>query len=198
MEGQSLYYYLFAFLTIFAFTSSEADQTTENASIEFIKTSCNSTAYPTLCFNSLSIHAISIQTSPKILAHTALNVTLNEAKSTSTAMSEISKRKGLNQSEISAVKDCVEEVIDSVSELRISVHEMTKLKEHSADFKFMISNIQTWVSAALTDEDTCTDGFARAGMNGKTRNEVRGRIVNIAQLTSIGLALVHTYASSHI
>jgi pectinesterase inhibitor-like protein len=59
----------------------------------------------------------------------------------------------------------------------------------------MIDDVQTWVSAALTDESTCSDGFAGNAMNGNLKTAVRGRIVNIAQLTSNALALINNYAS---
>lgn len=28
-----------------------------------------------------------------------------------------------------------------------------------SDIEFQIANIKTWISAAITDEDTCTEGF---------------------------------------
>ncbi|CAK7337056.1 unnamed protein product [Dovyalis caffra] len=44
------------------------------SSTEFTKQSCGTTAYPRLCYTSLSIHSSTIQTSPKLLANAALNV----------------------------------------------------------------------------------------------------------------------------
>ncbi|KAM7499545.1 hypothetical protein LguiA_023959 [Lonicera macranthoides] len=196
MEGASIYFLLLLLATL-VFTSHASLNTDQKTNLEFLKTSCNSTTFPRLCFTSLSIHASTIQTSPKLLAHIALSVTLNATKLTSTAMKKLSKRIGLIPREIAAMSDCVEELSDSVDELRRSIGEMKNLKERSWQFELMISNIQTWVSAALTDESTCTDGFEIEAMNGKMKNEVRVRIVNVAQLTSIALALVNNYASHH-
>ncbi len=61
----------------------------------------------------------------------------------------------------------------------------------------MMNDIQTWVSAALTDEDTCTDGFAENAMNGNVKTTVRARVVNMAHMTSNALALINSYASFH-
>lgn len=97
--------------------------------------------------------------------------------------------------EVAAMRDCVEMLSDSVDELQKSISEMGNFK--SSDFKMMISDVQTWVSAALTDESTCTDGFAGNELNGNLKTVVRGRIVNIAQLTSNALALINRYASVH-
>ncbi|XP_030500100.2 21 kDa protein-like [Cannabis sativa] len=160
----------------------------------FIRTSCSQTTYPRLCFSSLSIHAQKIQTSPQLLAGTALNVTLSSAKATTAMMSRLSLSHGLKPREVSAMKDCVEELSETVDELRRSIGEMSKLKGHNADFKLMINDIQTWVSAALTDENTCSDGFQGKTLNGNLKTVVRGRIVNVAQLTSNALALINRYA----
>jgi hypothetical protein len=46
----------------------------------------------------------------------------------------------------------------------------------------------------MTDESTCSDGFAGNAMNGNLKRAVRGRIMNIAQLTSNALALVTNYS----
>jgi pectinesterase inhibitor-like protein len=95
--------------------------------------------------------------------------------------------------EVSAMKDCVEESGDAVNELGKSMDEMSHARQ--SNFQSMIDDVQTWVSAALTDESTCSDGFAGNAMNGNLKTAVRGRIVNIAQLTSNALALINNYAS---
>lgn len=65
------------------------------------------------------------------------------------------------------------------------------------DFTWHISNVETWVSSALTDESTCSDGFAGNAMNGKIKTSIRARMVNIAQVTSNALSLVNQYAANH-
>ncbi|MBA0796685.1 hypothetical protein Gohar_007432 [Gossypium harknessii] len=90
--------------------------------------------------------------------------------------------------------DCVEVIGDSVDELRQSIEELGHISR--SNFALTMSDIQTWVSAALTDEDTCMDGFAGKSMNGNVKTMVRKRIVKIAHLTSNALALVNNYAST--
>ncbi|CAK7337058.1 unnamed protein product [Dovyalis caffra] len=179
----------------FYINSSFSARITPQRSTEFIRKSCTATTYPKLCYTSLSIHSSAIQTSPKLLASTALNVTLSSAKSTSTMMSTLSQGHGLKPKEVSAMSDCVEELSDALDELRKSIDEMSNGKE--SNFGLMINDVQTWVSAAMTDESTCSDGFAGNAMNGNLKTTVRGRIVNIAQLTSNALALINNYALLH-
>lgn len=96
------------------------------------------------------------------------------------------------------MRDCVEVVSDSVDELRRSMSEMSQLvgSRNHQDVGMLMSDIQTWVSAALTDDDTCMEGFRGAATNGKMKNVVRGRIMNVAHLTSNALALINNYATT--
>lgn len=59
-----------------------------------------------------------------------------------------------------------------------------------SNFGMMINGIQTWVSAALTDEDTCTDdGFGgKYFTDGPLKTAVRERIHNVAHIASNALA----------
>ncbi|CAI0404895.1 unnamed protein product [Linum tenue] len=165
---------------------------------EFIRTSCSATTYPQLCYNSLSAHATKIQTSARLLASTALDVALSSAKSTSAAMIKLQQSHGLSPRQSAAMLDCVEELGDSVDQIRQSIDEMAGARgagRSPSDFQLMISDVQTWVSAALTDESTCNDGFAE--MAGETKTVVRGKIETIAHLTSNALALINAYATLH-
>ncbi|KAK1415364.1 hypothetical protein QVD17_31145 [Tagetes erecta] len=162
----------------------------EKTNVEFIRTSCGFTTYPTLCFNSLSTRAGAIQTSPKLLAQTALSVSLDTTRTTSLSMVKLSKVHGMTPQEIGAMKDCIELLSDSVYQLQQSFEEMTR--PGSKDSRLVMSDIQTWVSSALTDEDTCSEGFKN---DPKMKSVVRGKIVNAAHLTSNALALINSYAS---
>ncbi|KAL4574885.1 hypothetical protein LXL04_021725 [Taraxacum kok-saghyz] len=192
MEGSCFIYSLLPniLLITLLFTSSISLISLQETNLEFIRTSCNLTSYPTLCFNSLSTQACAIQTSPKLLAQMAISVTLNKTRSTSSAMVKLSKVHGMTPIEVSAMKDCIELLSDSVYELQKSLGEMST--PGSKDIRFVISDIQTWVSSALTNEDTCTEGFVD---DPKMKKVVRGKIVNAAHLTSNALALINNYAS---
>lgn len=170
------------------------------ASTEFIKSKCTSTDYPNLCIASLSAYATTINDNPVRLADAALNVSLRSAKATSSMMADL---KPSSPHEAEAVSDCLETLKDSVSYLRQSLREMDRLKGKGKGVAERISDVQTWVSTALTDESTCMDGFggsvdggakssSAAKLPAKPRVEgaVRGRVVRVAHLTSNALALI--------
>ncbi|XVF52681.1 hypothetical protein PTKIN_Ptkin05aG0037800 [Pterospermum kingtungense] len=199
MEGSSLRHGL-TLLIILQFTTYYMALTSADTpfhrqrNIEYIKSSCSTTTYPRLCYRSLSIYASKINTSPRLLVHTALNVTLKASKSTSRLMIKISRIHGLRPRVAAAMADCIEVMGDSIDELRQSIGELGHIRR--SNFTLSMSDIQTWVSAALTDEDTCMDGFAGRAMNGDAKAMVRKRIVKISHLTSNALALINNYASS--
>ncbi|KAG7535180.1 Pectinesterase inhibitor domain [Arabidopsis thaliana x Arabidopsis arenosa] len=186
------HHFLTSLLVIIAMLKSVHTTTTTNT--EFVKSSCTFTTYPRLCFSSLSTHASLIQTSPKIMAHAALNITLASAKATSAMMVRLSNNR-LKPREVSAMRDCVEELGDTLEELRKSIGEMCRLS--GSNYEVYMSDIQTWVSAALTDVNTCTEGFEGDDMDGKVKVLVRRRILVIAHLTSNALALINHFASIH-
>ncbi|CAH1438906.1 unnamed protein product [Lactuca virosa] len=153
---------------------------------DFIKASCEATRYADLCFKTLSPFATTVQSSQMQLASLALSVSLKSAKSTSKAVRELLKGRDVSMQDGMAVEDCLENMSDSVDEMRKSVVEMKGLD--GPDFEEKMGNVKTWVSAALTDEDTCMDGFQENV--GKMKETIRGYIVNVAELTSNALALI--------
>lgn len=199
---QNFLVYLVVFFTILISSTASGARAgagtgtgTETIDTRFVRTSCSLTSYPKLCFSSLSSQASAIRSDPKLLAHAALSVSLEKARSTSAMMVKLAHTHGLTPREVGAMSDCMEELSDSVNQLRKSLREMDKL--NASNHALAINNIQTWVSAALTDENTCSDGFAGKSMNGDTKIVVREGIVNVAHMTSNALALINSYADRH-
>ncbi|KAH7537885.1 hypothetical protein FEM48_Zijuj03G0140500 [Ziziphus jujuba var. spinosa] len=66
---------------------------------------------------------------------------------------------------------------NSVDELKGSLLAMRNLE--GADFDLEKSNIQTWVSAALTEEDKCLDGLEESAIDGDIKALIRSNIVRV-------------------
>ncbi|KAM7494615.1 hypothetical protein LguiB_029224 [Lonicera macranthoides] len=165
-----------------------------NTNTQVIKKTCGVTLYPKLCFKSLSSYSVSIQTSPYELASAALSVTLKRAKTASDRLSTLSRRRNLGPREVGAIKDCLENMEDSVDELQKSIMAMVDLD--GPEFEIKMGNVLTWVSAALTDEDTCMDGFKAQGISMEIKGIIRGFIVNVSHLTSNALAIINSLSST--
>ncbi|OAY59962.1 21 kDa protein [Manihot esculenta] len=165
---------------------------------DFIKASCKATRYPDLCVQCLSGYANAIQQNEQHLALTALSVSLARARSAAAFVTKLTKVRRIKPRENQAVKDCIENMGDSVDRLSQSITELGHLGQAvGQDFVRLISNVQTWVSAAITDQSTCLDGFAGRFMDGNVKIAVKRRVTNAAQVTSNALALVNHFASRH-
>ncbi|KAJ4828417.1 hypothetical protein Tsubulata_022872 [Turnera subulata] len=180
------------------YITSTANSSAIASSSSFIKASCRATTYPALCVQSLSAYATSIQSSPRQLIQTALAVSLDRAQSTKTYMYRLTKFRGVKPRERAAIKDCLEEIGDTVDRLTKSVNELKNIngRTRGQDFQWHMSNVETWMSAALTDETTCTDGFGGKALNGKLKTSVRAKIADVAHVTSNALALINKFAAS--
>lgn len=102
--------------------------------------------------------------------------------------------------EYNALRDCVENMNDSVDRLSQSVKELGLVMgkgKGKKDFTWHVSNVQTWVSAAITDQDTCLDGLDGPHVDANLRASVRPRVVYASQVTSNALALVNHFASKY-
>lgn len=113
-------------------------------------------------------------------------------------MKRLTKFKGLKAIQYAAIRDCLDEVEDSLDRVSKSCQEMKSVdRAKGNDFTWRMSNVETWVSAALTDETTCMDGFAGRAMDDKIKASVRAQIVGVAHVTSNALALVNNFAANH-
>ncbi|KAI3779094.1 hypothetical protein L2E82_08580 [Cichorium intybus] len=161
---------------------------------EFIRTSCQTTRYPDICFTSLSGYSRAVQHDSGRLARVAIHVALCNATHMSNYVSNISRQSNDNTTrESAAIQDCSSLFGDTVDEIQKSKTEMKRLGLTGESVKFQLSNVQTWMSAALTNEDTCTDGFQHVA-DGDMKADVCERAVAVKKVTSNALALVNSYA----
>ncbi|KAJ4871094.1 Plant invertase/pectin methylesterase inhibitor superfamily protein [Raphanus sativus] len=186
---------LFIFRTISAVGFPPAPPTTTNH-LDFIRTSCNATLYPDVCFTSLAGYASAVQDNPARLAKLAIGVSLSRAKHTVSYLSKLSRAAA---SASPAVHDCVSNVGDAVEQMHGSLQQLREMNHRrpgAPAFRFQMSNVQTWMSAALTDEETCTDGITEEMEEGETKTAVCERVADVKRFTSNALALVNTYANN--
>lgn len=182
--------------TLLALTTAAAAAAGE---VEFVRSRCSSTDYPTLCVSSLSSYAPAIRNSPFRLAATALNVTLLNARSASTMMARLSVSGGdhvsMSSGEAEALRDCADMLKDAEMYLRQSSEDMGRMqgrgRRRAGAMGEMIGDVQTWVSTALTDTSTCEDGLnSKAARDSRLKSAMMNRVTRVAQLSSNALALV--------
>ncbi|XP_055960892.1 uncharacterized protein LOC126671103 [Mercurialis annua] len=115
----------------------------------------------------------------------ALQNSLNEARR---AIDSITKFNSLSISyrEQVAIEDCKELLDFSVSELAWSLAEMEKIRAGDHNIRHE-GNLKAWLSAALSNQDTCLEGFE--GTDRHLENFMKGSLKQVTQLIGNVLAL---------
>ncbi|XP_057981302.1 pectinesterase inhibitor 9-like [Malania oleifera] len=181
----------------------------------FIEASCRSTLYPTLCVKTLSNFADNLNQFQAIspqqqLAQLTLSVGLVKAQGTREFLSNTTTNmKGImSHSGSLDLAYCLDQINDGVTQLGRSIQELRRLAtrrqrrrtgsiDSSDDPTWHISNIQTWLSAALTDANSCLDGFSGRGLGSNVKAAVKAKVLNVAQVTSNALALFNHFAAMY-
>ncbi|KAK4476712.1 hypothetical protein RD792_015872 [Penstemon davidsonii] len=152
-----------------------------------INQACNKINNQDSCLSNLhsQIEADRNLQNPTSVIKVALEHTLNQAR---LAIDNITKFNTLSISyrEQIAIEDCKDLLDFSVSELAWSLAEMNKIH---AGLKTPHSegNLKAWLSAALSNQDTCLEGFE--GTDRRLVRFIRGSLTQVTQLISNVLTL---------
>ncbi|KAL5738560.1 hypothetical protein ACOSP7_031321 [Xanthoceras sorbifolium] len=157
-----------------------------------ISKTCSKTLYPTLCVNSLLQFPGSLTASEQDLVHISFNMTLqhfSKALYYSTGISYLQMDPRVR----SAFDDCIELLDDSIDALSRSLGTVAPTPGGGNNNNIGNANIynredvMTWLSTALTNQDTCTDGFA--DVNGDVKNQMAAKLKDLSELVSNCLAI---------
>ncbi|XP_060212050.1 probable pectinesterase/pectinesterase inhibitor 34 [Lycium barbarum] len=143
-----------------------------------ISRTCSRTRFKTLCLNSLHEFPEALSASNADLVHISINVTLQRFGKAFYMASEISTL-DMNTRTRSAYEDCLELLEDSVYLLSRSLTSVSPGGNNH--------DVQTWLSAALTNQDTCAEGFA--DVSGIVKDQMMANIKDLSQLVSNCLAI---------
>ncbi|KAK2413826.1 pectinesterase inhibitor [Trifolium repens] len=187
-------------------TEIETQAQTRNKTLAYIESSCQGTRYPDLCMRSLASFAkYSTVAGPDHLAHIALSVSLVKALQTRGYLLKVVKEieeinKGTEPGlAYLTMQDCEKQISDSVDQLSQAIKELRRVNKGTIiDDKMLwhISNVETWVSTALTDASYCVQSFPGHRMSKRTAT-IKSKAQNVAEVTSNGLALFHRYAARY-
>ncbi|KAM7269260.1 hypothetical protein ACFE04_024757 [Oxalis oulophora] len=167
-----------------ATTSTSTSSTATTTNNDFIKSKCEPARYPPLCVRTFSAYAATINRSHYKLTQTSLSLTLTQANSTKAYISKSRQQ--------AAFKDCKSVISDSVSSLNDAVKEVKQMNgSKGREFAWQKSNVQTWVSAAYTNSDTCLDELAATSGGGDQK--LKDSIAYLQKLTSISLTFINNY-----
>ncbi|OIW00942.1 hypothetical protein TanjilG_10020 [Lupinus angustifolius] len=169
--------------------------------LSYIESSCNGTLCRDLCIRCLAKYVKNYSTidGPHHLAQVALSVSLSRALHTRGYLMKLAKELKTikNKRDYLTVKDCANQISDSVDQLSQAIKELSRCSQHGStindDMLWHISNVETWVSTALTNASSCVYSFTGVRMS-KRMTAIKVKAQNVAEVTSNALALFHRYA----
>ncbi|KAL5726983.1 pectinesterase [Ranunculus cassubicifolius] len=145
-----------------------------------ISNTCSQTRYPSLCSTSLLNHPDSLNANNHTqLVHISLDVSLRHLSTALYSASLISPT--LMDTRVrSAYEDCMEMLEDSMDHISRSINTVGGGGGSRED-------VMTWLSAALTNQDTCSDGFE--GISGTVKDHMVNNLRDVSELVSNSLAI---------
>eukprot|EP01018_Ginkgo_biloba_P027991 Gb_06356 [translate_table: standard] len=156
------------------------------ASNKAIDEACSNTLYREVCVSTLAAYSGSARpSSMQQLSNVAVNASIGVVEKTQSLASSLSGMAsgGLEQS---ALQDCIELLDDTADELNASMAHMMRISVK--DTTPQAGNILTWLSASLTNQDTCMDGLDTT--DGIVKTQLQGNLQLLSQLVSNSLAIV--------
>ena len=149
---------------------------------------CGRTRYRSLCLKSLMKFPGSLSASDKDMIHISMNMTLQRVGKALYTSAEISNLE-MDTRVRSAYEDCLELLEDSVDQLTRSLFSVAPGESKNGQQRVGSSqDVMTWLSAALTNQDTCTDGLSEVE-DGYVKKQMDEKLKNLSELVSNCLAI---------
>ncbi|CAL5204052.1 unnamed protein product [Lathyrus oleraceus] len=156
-----------------------------------ISRTCSKTRFPSLCETSLLDYPGSTIATEKDLIHISLNMTLQHLSKALYSSASISSTVGMNPRIRAAYQDCLELLDDSIDALTRALTSVVPSSSSKGAAKPLTSSstddVLTWLSAALTNQDTCAEGFTDT--SGNVKDQMANNIKDLSELVSNCLAI---------
>ncbi|KAJ1412620.1 Pectinesterase inhibitor domain [Sesbania bispinosa] len=157
-----------------------------------VREACSVTRYQDICVHSLAQFSNTAGRSPSKWARAGVSVTISEVKNVQAYLTKLKRNGRMKGRNRVALSDCVETFGYALDELHRSLGVLRRLSKST--FSTQMGDLNTWISAALTDEDTCLDGFG--DKTGREIKLLQKRVQNVSYITSNALALVNKLATT--
>ncbi|KAK4267128.1 hypothetical protein QN277_023953 [Acacia crassicarpa] len=152
-----------------------------------VKSACSSTMYPELCFSAVVAEpgfAKKVATNKDVIK-LSLNITIRAVQRNYFAVKKlIQTRKGLTKREKTALHDCLETIDYTLDELHRAIADLDDSAHHHAE------DLKTLISAAITNQETCLDGFSHDSADKKVRQGLIDGQLHGERMCSNALAMI--------
>ncbi|XP_021847465.1 pectinesterase [Spinacia oleracea] len=173
-----------------------------------VKTSCSSTLYPDLCYSAIATapsttSTTKISTLKDVIAASLNLTTLAVEHNYFTVKKLIKTRKNLTVREKIALHDCLESIDETLDELRRTLQDLLSYQHtdnnnnnnnnnttRSKSLKGYADDMKTLISSAITDQETCLDGFSHGDADRHVRDTLQSGQVHVEKMCSNALAMI--------
>ncbi|KAJ4953212.1 hypothetical protein NE237_030044 [Protea cynaroides] len=170
-----------------------------------LKSSCSITLYPELCYSTVATvpGATNKLSSQKDVIEVSLNITTAAVEHNYFTIEKIieRKKKTLTQREKTALHDCLEMVDDTLDELHKTADDLKKYRSGKKKKKPILEfadDLKTLVSAAMTNQDSCLDGFAHEKADKEVRSLLESGQTRTFHMCSNALAMIKNMTDTDI
>jgi len=184
--------------------SDNSDTTSTSLSLShhshvIVKSACSSTFYPELCFSAIAsepnvTHKV---TNHRDVIQLSLSITFRAVERNYFTVKKLLTKHDLTKRETTALHDCLETIDETLDELREAQHDLElypnkkTLYQHADDLK-------TLISAAITNQVTCLDGFSHDDADKHVRKELEKGQVHVEHMCSNALAMTKNMTDGDI
>ncbi|XP_048139418.1 pectinesterase 3 [Rhodamnia argentea] len=153
-----------------------------------LKAVCSVTQYPDSCFSSISAAETANATDPEQLFKLSLAIAMRELQKLPSYAARLASKANAGDAQGKAAlavcagvfEDAIDRLNDSISSLQVGAGTILSSSK--------INDMKTWLSAAITDQETCLDSLEE--INSTLINDVRATMENSTEFVSNSLAIV--------
>jgi len=159
-----------------------------------LKSSCSSTRYPDLCYSAVAAFpgAAAGLATQKDVIEASLNITTVAVEQNFFTVEKLlSKRsKRLTKREKRALHDCLETIDETLDELQQAARDLNSYPSAAKSLKQHADDLKTLMSAAITNQETCLDGFSHEDADRQVREALEKGQVHVEKMCSNALAMI--------
>ncbi|XP_077236507.1 pectinesterase-like [Tasmannia lanceolata] len=166
-----------------------------NSHALLLRSSCTTTRFPDLCYSSIAGIADNLVTHKDVIQAT-LNLTKNSVQHNYFNVERLFTRRNLTHRVRVALHDCIENIADTLHKLSktaadVNIYPLNKsISRHHAD------DLNILISAAMTNQESCLDGFSHGDADGKIRKLILKGLNHVYRLCSNSLGMVRNMTNS--
>ncbi|XP_023758428.1 pectinesterase [Lactuca sativa] len=173
------------------FDNSNPESITDSEAHAIVKSACSSTFYPELCYSTVTSHpdvTIKVKNLKNVI-ELAVNITVTAVEQTYFQIKKLTTRKGLTKREITALHDCHQMISETLHEL-LDVMKGLQKYQTKESLRHHANDLKTLMSSAITNQETCYDGFSHDEADKNVRKELEQGERRVEKMCSNALAMI--------